>query len=663
MSESSTTNKETGSSDPGGVQVKVEEEDDEEDLFGDDDETNDSEEKKGSSTSEAAAADAAKPNEESAPANAKSSSSPPAAPVVPQKEAKVPSSKHADRHSSNSSLLANAPAVDPSVFGLPSRVKIPKSVTASLLHQGKLLDTLKGLPINLINDALVEYDDAVDIKGGAIRNHGAYLYGVVKRYVSVHERANSGEGTGILPMGESLTPAVHHRLEKLVTSGFCSREEMNDKVRSKIRMLSERDALFALDELSSAERNSIRNFGSYFMGILNRYMRGDIRVERGRERSYRDPKQQQQQQQPSFHRERSRDRNEDRPYDRSNNGNRPPPNAMYDNRQRQSWQGQQQQPPPPPPPMGYNMGQQQPSNNRSMNTPGMQNNHSQQQQFFQPNQQQQQGMFLLQQDVQLMPNSPGMQQLGGPMMNQQHPQMMNQQQPQMMNQQHQPQMMNQQQPQMIGGPHPPYMGNQPQPYMQQQQQQPPMINQQPQYGNMPQQGMNGNMGNPSMPNVYGQGGWQQQQPQISVDILGLADKAASAVQALASQQNKMPHQQQMMLPPSFMNGTPQNYGPPMGNQVPPYAPRQQQMQQQQPGGQMQQPYRNDSAGRKDSAGPDSRRSGRRTIATLPQLPSAVQYAVQVSYGRSWLSFLEIIMIFSQPLSFTVYSRIFKRRVL
>lgn len=50
---------------------------------------------------------------------------------------------------------------------------------------------------------------------------------------------------------------------------------MNDKVKSKIRMLPEKDALIAVDELSSVERDQIRNFGSYFMGILNRYMRGE----------------------------------------------------------------------------------------------------------------------------------------------------------------------------------------------------------------------------------------------------------------------------------------------------------------------------------------------------------------------------------------------------
>lgn len=159
-------------------------------------------------------------------------------------------------------------------FGLPEDIVVPATVTSSLLN-GRLLETLRGLPKQLINDALAEYDDAVQIKGDSIRNHGAYLFGVVKRYVSVQERASSGEGVGILPMGPELTPAVNERLQKLVQDQFCSQEEMNDKVKSKIRMLSQKDALFAIEELASVDRTQIRNFGSYFMGILNRYMRGE----------------------------------------------------------------------------------------------------------------------------------------------------------------------------------------------------------------------------------------------------------------------------------------------------------------------------------------------------------------------------------------------------
>ena len=76
-------------------------------------------------------------------------------------------------------------------------------------------------------------------------------------------------------MGPDLTPAVNERLGKLVQDQFCTQDEMNEKVKSKIRMLSEKDALFAIEEVSSADRGQIRNFGSYFMGILNRYMRGE----------------------------------------------------------------------------------------------------------------------------------------------------------------------------------------------------------------------------------------------------------------------------------------------------------------------------------------------------------------------------------------------------
>lgn len=98
------------------------------------------------------------------------------------------------------------------------------------------MESLKQLPVNLCNDALLEYDDAMK-QQKHIRSHGAYLYGVLKRYLSVHERAGGS-------MGQSLTPQVEQRLNKLVQDGFCTQDEMNEKVKSKIRMLSEKDALF-----------------------------------------------------------------------------------------------------------------------------------------------------------------------------------------------------------------------------------------------------------------------------------------------------------------------------------------------------------------------------------------------------------------------------------
>ena len=163
-------------------------------------------------------------------------------------------------------------------YGLPAGVNVPVSIVKSKLLEAemstpgsKLMDVLKSLPVNLINDALTEYDDAVEIKGAnSIRNHGAYLYGVVKRYVSVRERSLNGETvSGHNPMGDDgLTSAVQARLDQLVTSGFCTQQEMTDKVKSKIRMLSEKDAMCALDDLSSVDRSQIRNFGSYLMGIF-----------------------------------------------------------------------------------------------------------------------------------------------------------------------------------------------------------------------------------------------------------------------------------------------------------------------------------------------------------------------------------------------------------
>jgi Heterogeneous nuclear ribonucleoprotein Q acidic domain len=178
------------------------------------------------------------------------------------------------RKTSVSSLSQGAidPAKSPqslaATFNLPESIVIPDSLDPSLLS-GTILSTLRQLPPTACNDALQEYDDAVKQQKN-IRSHGAYLFGVLKRYLSVHERAG-GEGS----MGYELTPLVQSRLDQLVRDRFCTQEEMNDKVKGKIRMLSEKDAIFAIDEFASVDRGSIRNVGSYFMGILNRYMRGE----------------------------------------------------------------------------------------------------------------------------------------------------------------------------------------------------------------------------------------------------------------------------------------------------------------------------------------------------------------------------------------------------
>ncbi len=196
--------------------------------------------------------------------------------AIPRKSSAVPSSpktSEAPPPSPKPSSSSNTDAA--SKYGLPKGTIVPSSIREDIMMQsgGKMLETLRGLgDVQLINDALQEYDDAVKLKGAGIRNHGAYLFGVVKRYVSVQERAMRSGGASV-PMGHELTPPVHQRL---LTLNFPQEElARNDKVLAKLKMLSEKDALAAIDEMVSVDRSQVRNVGSYFMGILNRYMRGE----------------------------------------------------------------------------------------------------------------------------------------------------------------------------------------------------------------------------------------------------------------------------------------------------------------------------------------------------------------------------------------------------
>jgi hypothetical protein len=109
------------------------------------------------------------------------------------------------------------------------------------------------------------------------------------------------------------------------------------------------------------------------------------------------------------------------------------------------------------------------------------------------------------------------------------------------------------------------------------------------------------------------GAWNSQPP---VDILGLADKAASAVQALANQ-NKL-HMSHL---PSLTAASPMSHSP--YGSMPPTTSAQQQQQH------MAAPYPISNTG--------SDASRRRTTASLTELPVMVQYAVQVRVGlESWM---------------------------
>ena len=124
-----------------------------------------------------------------------------------------------------------------------------------------------------MNAALEEYDEAIQQKK-PIRNHIGYLTGVLRRYLSIQERT-ARPGDGGAAMGE-MTAAVKGLIQtKLLDTGFCTEIDLDEKIMSKLKQLPERDAMAAVEEISRCARSSIRNFPSYFMGILHRYMRGE----------------------------------------------------------------------------------------------------------------------------------------------------------------------------------------------------------------------------------------------------------------------------------------------------------------------------------------------------------------------------------------------------
>ena len=162
-------------------------------------------------------------------------------------------------------------------FGLGEGVVIPDSVQPNLL-KGDLLRKLRCLPVKLINAALTDYDDSV--RGRCIRNPSGFLHGIVKKYHGVAKRS----ARGVPPIGAALTPAVHTALQKLIENNFCMEKEISETVKRGLGMLSEKDALLAIDELSCQNSRGIKNFESYFMRILNRYMSKENTPEKSNKR-------------------------------------------------------------------------------------------------------------------------------------------------------------------------------------------------------------------------------------------------------------------------------------------------------------------------------------------------------------------------------------------
>lgn len=114
-------------------------------------------------------------------------------------------------------------------------------------------------------EALAEFDSAVKEKGHEIRSLPAYLVGVIKRYRTIQQASRGSGGSG------HLSDRVLARLDQLVSAGYCSQAEIDDKIKNKLAMMTENEGLSAIGELSNIKREDIRSFSSYFMGIMNRY--------------------------------------------------------------------------------------------------------------------------------------------------------------------------------------------------------------------------------------------------------------------------------------------------------------------------------------------------------------------------------------------------------
>jgi Heterogeneous nuclear ribonucleoprotein Q acidic domain len=601
--------------------------------------------------------------------------------------------------------LPNSPTITQShtnlgaKYGLPHGVKIPQSVEDKGLLHGKIVEALRKIPVELMNEALTEYDDAVQIKGESIRNHAAYLFGVIKRYVDVQETR------GVALIQPSLAPAVQRALDGLVRRGYCTKEEMDEKVRGKIRMLSERDALIALDELSSVERSQIRNFGSYLMGIIvkkhrhstggggsniggggngnsghgrssNRLDSRSSHHDSGNDRNYRGSSNKESY--GRYDRERSRDRSDDRSRnDRRNDdyrhGDRDQtaygPSQSNQGYLRQPLMGGTMQGQPQQMPTSMSHFSQQQQQSPYVNQYGPSVTHQQSQQFVPQ-------MGSMPAQISQHNQSYPPQNLGHPPQNQNYPPQHRPgpEQPhqslvqpllgpgQVMMQQ--PYSQHQQAPFMQNQPAIQMMNQTPQqqpPYMQRNQMPGPQLTRgpdsygssQPSSGGWQQQQQ---MAGPLHGSHHGQGqgpsSWQQPQQQ-PLDILGLADKAASAVQQLAGQNMGYGGPQ-----PAYSGHSTPLYAsipPPGSNQMLQSPPGPAMSYSNAPNPSLPPPYntamtgdsnyqhsRNHQHNNQQQAhlgGPSNihSRKGKvhaTTTATLIELPVMVQYAVNVSFDDS-----------------------------
>lgn len=203
----------------------------------------------------------------------KSSTSAPSESLLnPSQAPQFPNHAMPINHSQPNNGMMQGTVIVPSL-NLPPGVIIPPTLDPTpFVSSPKAMELLMSLTPQQMTDALAELDQAINSKGAAnIRSLTGYSIGVFKRYHNVNSKQRK---TGDPVMTDGLTPVVRVSLQKMVDNGYCTKIEVSDpKIDQKLRMLSEHDAMLAINELVSVPRNTIRNFVNYFAGILNRYQR------------------------------------------------------------------------------------------------------------------------------------------------------------------------------------------------------------------------------------------------------------------------------------------------------------------------------------------------------------------------------------------------------
>jgi len=184
----------------------------------------------------------------------------------------VPSASNAN----SPEALESKHSPSPIDLALPDGITLPKSVDPNFFSQNRLRTSFNELSSSQMTAALEEYDIAMRSKGETVRNPQAYFFGVIKRYLNLQKNNGKDSSDNNSPMGENLSTPVKERLDDLIARNICSTSDLNGNVMDKMKLLSSEDAILAIDEISDVNPESIRNFPSYFIGILNRHTRGEI---------------------------------------------------------------------------------------------------------------------------------------------------------------------------------------------------------------------------------------------------------------------------------------------------------------------------------------------------------------------------------------------------